>query len=71
MYVFNSYKCPVLIVLILSVIVEKNDVYNVSHFSMCFGKVKSPICRKWPWLLEKIEMEQCVAVSVVRPRVCK
>lgn len=71
MYVFNCYECPMLRVLILNIIVEKNDVYSLSHFSVCSAKVKSLICRKCTCLLEKIEMEQPVATSVVRPRVSK
>lgn len=58
-------------VLNLNIIVDKNYVYSLSHFSVCSAKVKSLICRKWTWLLEKIEMEQSVALSVVRPRVSK
>lgn len=56
-------------VLILKVIVWKNDVYSLPHFSVCSAKVKSLICRSWTWLLEKIEMEQSVGISVARPRV--
>uniref|UniRef100_A0A8D0KYA6 Proton-coupled zinc antiporter SLC30A9, mitochondrial n=1 Tax=Strix occidentalis caurina TaxID=311401 RepID=A0A8D0KYA6_STROC len=50
MYIFNCYKCPILSVLILKVIVEKNDVWSLSHFSVWSSKVRNLTCRRWSWL---------------------
>lgn len=71
---YNCYKCPILSVLILKVIIEKNDVYSLSQFSVWSAKVNQFHLLQIRFLSiggKKKEMELCVAVSVARARVSK
>uniref|UniRef100_A0A8C0ALT1 Solute carrier family 30 member 9 n=1 Tax=Buteo japonicus TaxID=224669 RepID=A0A8C0ALT1_9AVES len=66
MRIFNCYRCPILSVLILKVIVEKNKVYSLSQFSLWSAKVKNLISRRWNWL--SIGKKRNVMKAVLKKR---